>query len=123
MVEFPVIITDVNPGFPGWNPQQNVFMCPYTGHYFFIATLFRFQKEGNYVACIRSTNQGKIACSRNWVDSDVTDSIDFSATMSTIMHCEVGEAVWVAMVFHEGTLFDNTDNHNQFQGYLIREDP
>ena len=123
VVEFPVIISDVNPGFPGWNPLQNVFICPYTGHYFFMATLLKWTLSDDFHACITSTSLGNIVRSQAWVSSSIKSDITFSSSMSTIAHCEMGESVWVEMLTWSGSLFDGSGNYNQFTGFLIGEDP
>ena len=125
IIRFPQIITDVNPGFPGWNAETHMFMCPYSGLYLFIATIYRNYNFDNILACIRKSNlqEGEdIVCLENFVIvSDVSTPI-YSSTMSTITHCQAGGSLWVEVRGHDGDLSDAPiRRHNHFLGMLLKE--
>ena len=126
IIKFHQTITNVNPGFPGWNPSTNIFTCPYTGYYFFTVTLFRPEAAANgsnYYAKLRMSHDGSyrnIVTLSNHKASD--GSINHSGTVSTIVQCEQGQNVWVAMDSDSIRLYDDYGHYNQFSGILIQHD-
>ena len=123
IVAFTDIITDINPGFPGWDGNTNTFVCPYNGLYFFTASIFREYTEDNVLICLKtSSDTSNIVCILNHVMSnDVGDYLSYSSTLSAIVQCQVGEYVWLEVVAYGGIIMDYSSYHyNHFSGLLLR---
>ena len=127
IIKFHHIFSNVNPGFPGWNPATNMFTCPYSGYYMFIVTLYKSDNDASYdyniYAHLRRSAGGSYSdVLRLGNFNHNTQGVYFSSTMHAIVPCEQGQTVWVAMTATTSRrIFDNYSNCNQFSGLLIKE--
>ena len=124
IIKFPHTFSNVNPGFPGWNPATNMFTCPYSGYYMFIVTLYKWDGSliYNYHAHLTMSDAGDVTGIFNYhaFSSDV--EVFYSSSMSAIVPCNQGEHVWVEMRSNDVKLVDYSSAHyNQFSGLLIKE--
>ena len=125
IIKFSHIFSNVNTGFPGWNPPTNQFTCPYDGYYRFTVTLFKsdgYEAVHNFYARLRMSDSTDIMQMRNERYEEVNGWVMYSSTMSAIVPCQQGKQVWAAISSGgTTTLYDcNTCHLNQFSGRLIK---
>ena len=124
IIKFPHTFSNVNPGFPGWNPTTNMFTCPYSGYYMFIVTLYKWDGSAyntNYWAALTMSDTGDVIQLYNLRSEYLDGQVWHSSSMSAIVPCNQGEDVWVEMRSDDVRLFDDYYHFNQFSGLLIRE--
>ena len=130
IIKFHHVISNVNPGFPGWNPATNQFTCPYDGHYFFMANIYKFDganpyNTNNYTRLRMSGVEDIVELRNERLEERGGDMVIFSSSMSAIVPCESGQQVWVAMTADtsegEREIHDSFVHRNHFLGMLIRE--
>ena len=126
-IHFHHTFSNVNPGFPGWNPATNMFTCPYSGYYMFVATLYRgggpeYEKH-NYQAQLTMSEGGDLTRMYNFLSDSHHGSVTYSSSMSAIVPCHQAENVWVEMRTFDGVTLNecSTCYYNQFSGWLMKE--
>ena len=124
IIKFPHTFSNVNPGFPGWNPATNMFTCPYSGYYMFIVNLYKGDDaihNSNYVAVLTMSDAGDMTQLYNHRALSVDGYVTFTSSMCAFVLCNQGEHVWVEMRSDDVNLFDSSAHRNQFSGFLIKE--
>ena len=117
VIKFHHVISDVDPGFPGWNPQTSIFYCPYDGYYFFVVKIFRHHEKENNTAYITTSGNANVVSLFNLVTA--ATAANAASTMHTVIPCQTGEAVWVK-AGSDFDLLDNANHINQFSGFLLK---
>ena len=124
IIKFPHTFSNVNPGFPGWNPATNMFTCPYSGYYMFVVTLHKDDGSSNsynYLAVLTMSDAGDVTEMYNYRALSVDGYVTFTSSMSAIVPCNQGQHVWVEMRSDDVRLVDGSNHYNQFSGLLIKE--
>ena len=125
-IKFHHTISNINPGFPGWNPATNMFTCPYDGYYLFMVTIFKYDGLPSYkfnmYAKLRMSDGASFKDVVSVYNSDSKSAnVYYSSTMHAIVPCEASQNVWVVTPTSEIRIHDNVFHHNQFSGLLIKE--
>ena len=124
IIKFHHTFSNVNPGFPGWNPETNMFTCPYDGYYLFMVTLYKADQSSevyNVGASLVMSIVGSYKILLRLQNFNYNSaSVYFSSTMQAIVPCEQGQNVWVSMTIGDRRIFDSTSHLNQFSGLLIK---
>ena len=122
VVKFHEALSNVNPGYGGWDPVTNQFKCSLDGYYLFMVTLYKSSSSAyNHQARLRSSTNTQIANINNYRSDSGSTYSTFSSTMHAIILCQQDELGWVEMV-STGTI-NSFHHYNQFSGLLLLEGP
>ncbi|KAL3856499.1 hypothetical protein ACJMK2_011250 [Sinanodonta woodiana] len=102
----------------GYDKTLGIFRCPFSGTYFFIASILGFPNDNIHTELVVDGS------STAGIDSDSNGGSEYpQGTNMSILRCTVGQRVWVRIMEHIGLrVYGDQNRYTKFVGFMLWSD-